>query len=281
MSVARRKVKPLLQPVIVVHPPNEQTVSCDLRNSKIALPMPLNNILAASVGMSHRHHRPEIMDRSGLDRLKHRCALTGLRRLNLASGVCHQLCKELTRYSRSRGVSRLRVLDIASGGGDVPFGLWKLALQRGLDLRILGLDISAAACEFAMEQCRPAGGSIVFEQCDVTRDFIPNGFDVVTCSLFLHHLTCDQATNLLMRMAAAGRLLLANDLRRCASGYLMAQLACRCLTRSPIVRYDGPQSVANAFTATEMRELCMAAGLVDATVHKVWPCRMLVRRQEK
>jgi hypothetical protein len=82
----------------------------------------------------------------------------------------------------------------------------------------------------------------------VTRGFTHRGFDVVTCSLFLHHLTSDQATNLLMRMAAAGRLLLANDLRRCVSGYLMAQLACRCLTRSPIVRYDGPQSVANAFT---------------------------------
>jgi len=221
------------------------------------------------------------MDQSDLDRTKHRYALTGLRRLNLVSGVCRQLCKELIRYSHSRGVASLRVLDIASGGGDVPFGLWKLARKRGLDLRILGLDVSAAACEFAMEQCRPAGRSIVFEQCDVTRDFIPSGFDVVTCSLFLHHLTYDQASSLLMKMAAAGRLLLANDLRRCATGYLMAQLACRCLTRSPIVRYDGPQSVANAFTATEMRELCMAAGLVDATVHKAWPCRLLVRRQER
>ena len=163
----------------------------------------------------------------------------------------------------------------------MPFGLWKLAQKTGLDLRILGLDISAAACEFAREQCRTAGGSIVFEQSDVIRDFIPDGFDVVTCSLFLHHLTCDQASNLLMKMGAAGRLLLANDLRRCTNGYLMAQLACRCLTRSLIVRYDGPQSVANAFTASEMRDLCMAAGLVDATVHKAWPCRMLVRRQAK
>jgi 2-polyprenyl-3-methyl-5-hydroxy-6-metoxy-1,4-benzoquinol methylase len=220
------------------------------------------------------------MDQSGLDAIKHRSALAGLRRLNLASGVCHQVCRELTRYSRFRGVANLRVLDIASGGGDVPFGLWKLAKRRGLDLRILGLDVSAAACEFATKQCRPAGGSILFEQCDATRDAIPGGFDVVTCSLFLHHLTYDQASNLLMKMAAAGRLLLANDLRRCATGYLLAQLACRCLTRSPIVRYDGPQSVANAFTAMEMRELFMDAGLEDATVHKVWPCRMLVRRQE-
>jgi 2-polyprenyl-3-methyl-5-hydroxy-6-metoxy-1,4-benzoquinol methylase len=220
------------------------------------------------------------MDRSGLDITKHRVALAGLGRLNLASGVCRQICKELVRYSRFRGVARLRVLDIASGGGDVPFGLWQLAKRQGLDLSILGLDVSAAACNFATEKCQAAGGAILFEQCDAVRDAIPRGFDVVTCSLFLHHLTYDQASDLLVKMATAGRLLLANDLRRCATGYLLAQLAGRCLTRSPIVRYDAPQSVANAFTAMEMRELCLAAGLADAMVLNTWPYRMLVRWQE-
>jgi 2-polyprenyl-3-methyl-5-hydroxy-6-metoxy-1,4-benzoquinol methylase len=271
-----------LEPLFLTSP-----VTIDCRQLRLTLghirfirTVPFTNILTTSISLSHRHLRPEVMDQSGLDTIKHRSALAGLRRLNFASGVCHQLFRELSRYSRFRGVANLRVLDIASGGGDVPFGLWKLAKRRGLDLRILGLDVSAAACEFATEQCRPAGCSILFEQCDATCDVIPSGFDVVTCSLFLHHLTCEQAANLLMKMAAAGRLLLANDLRRCAAGYLLAHLACRFLTRSPIVRYDGPQSVANAFTATEMRELCVAAGLADATVQKIWPCRMLVRRQE-
>ncbi len=220
------------------------------------------------------------MDRPGLDKIKHRYALVGLRRLNLASGVCRQLCNELIHYSRFRRVTKLKVLDIASGGGDVALGLWRRARKRGLDLQILGLDVSAAACEFANEQCREANDSIIFDQLDVITNPLPTGFDVVTCSLFLHHLTYDQALNLLSKMAAAGRLLLASDLRRCASGYFMAQLACHCLTTSPIVRYDGPQSVANAFTVSEILELCGNAGLVDATVHNVWPSRFLIKRQE-
>ncbi len=93
--------------------------------------MPLDTLFAASAGLLHRDHRPEIMDQLGLDYLKHRSALTGLRRLNLASGVCKQLCKELIRFGHTLGVARLNVLDIASGGGDVPFGLWKLA-QEGI-----------------------------------------------------------------------------------------------------------------------------------------------------
>jgi 2-polyprenyl-3-methyl-5-hydroxy-6-metoxy-1,4-benzoquinol methylase len=220
------------------------------------------------------------MDQPGLDKIKHRSALAGLRRLNLASGVCRQLCNELVRYSRSRRVMKLKVLDIASGGGDVALGLWRRARKRGLDLQILGLDVSAAACEFANEQCREATGSVMFEQLDVTTNPLPAGFDVVTCSLFLHHLTRDEASILLSKMAVAGRLLLASDLRRCASGYFMAQVACHCLTTSPVVRYDGPQSVANAFTMSEMRELCDDAGLADATVHKVWPCRLLIKAEK-
>jgi 2-polyprenyl-3-methyl-5-hydroxy-6-metoxy-1,4-benzoquinol methylase len=241
--------------------------------------MPLKNLLAAPLTLTSRDHRPEIMDQSWLDREKHRGALSGLGRLNLASGVCHQICRKLIAYCRSRGLSSLRVLDIASGGGDVPWGVWKLARRRGLDLRILGLDVSDTACEYATDQCRAAAGSIVFEQCDVLCGPIPVGFDVVTCSLFLHHLTVDQATDLLRKMADAGHLLLANDLRRSATGYVLAQLACRVLTTSPVVRHDGPQSVANAYTVKEMRHLCARAGLLDATVHRAWPWRVMVVRQ--
>jgi 2-polyprenyl-3-methyl-5-hydroxy-6-metoxy-1,4-benzoquinol methylase len=241
--------------------------------------MSLKSLFAPPLRLTSRNHQPEIMDQSWLDRDKHRCALAGLRRLNLVSGVCHQIFKRLMAYCHSRNLSSLRVLDIASGGGDVPFGVWKLAQKRGLDLRILGLDVSTTACEYATNQCRPAGGSIVFDQCDVLGESIPDGFDVVMCSLFLHHLTARQASNLLRKMADAGRLMLANDLRRSATGYLLAQLACRMLTTSPVVRHDGPQSVANAYTVCEMRTLCVAAGLADATVHRAWPWRVMVVRQ--
>jgi 2-polyprenyl-3-methyl-5-hydroxy-6-metoxy-1,4-benzoquinol methylase len=249
--------------------------------SGFALPMLFHSRLAESITLSLRDNRPEIMDQPGLDREKHCGALAGLRRLNLVSGVARQMFKELTTYGRSRGLRSLRVLDIACGGGDVPLAIWKLAQKRGLNLRILGLDVSANACEYAREHCRAAAASIAFDQCDVKRESIPDGFDVVTCSLFLHHLTFDQAAKLLKKMADAGRLLLVNDLRRCAMGYILAQLACRLLATSSVVRYDGPQSVANAFTVSEMRKLCMNAGLLDASIRKAWPCRMIVVRQER
>jgi 2-polyprenyl-3-methyl-5-hydroxy-6-metoxy-1,4-benzoquinol methylase len=229
-----------------------------------------------TTSLSQRHFHAELMDRPGLDLAEHRRALVGLGRLNAVSRACRRLWREIVTHTSVKRDGRLRVLDVASGGGDIALGLWRLARRHGVELRVLGLDVSPTACAHATERCRPAGRSIVFQQSDVTSDALPAGFDVVTCSLFLHHLAGEQATRMLRKMAAAGRVLVVSDLRRSAAGYALAQAACRVLTRSPIVRFDGPQSVANAFSVSEMRDLCAAASLQAATVRRAWPCRMIV-----
>jgi 2-polyprenyl-3-methyl-5-hydroxy-6-metoxy-1,4-benzoquinol methylase len=220
-----------------------------------------------------------MMDQPNLALSAHRAALCGLRRLNVASGVCRQLWRPIGAYARANQLDRVRVLDVASGGGDVPLRLWKLAKRHGVALQVLGLDVSSAACRIAAERCRPSAGAITFQQADVIRDALPTGFDVVTCSLFLHHLSFAEAANLLRRMSVAGRLLVVHDLRRCAGGYALAQLACHLLTTSAVVHCDGPRSVANAFSLTEMRKLCAEAGLTDTRVQPAWPYRLMVIRQ--
>jgi 2-polyprenyl-3-methyl-5-hydroxy-6-metoxy-1,4-benzoquinol methylase len=228
------------------------------------------------LSLAERRLRPELMDQPGLARADHARALNGLRRLNIASSASRQLWSVIARHARAAQGTRLRLLDIASGGGDIPLGLWRLAHRRGVDLQILGLDISGAACTEAAQRCRPAGKAITFQCTDVTTAALPKGFDVVTSSLFLHHLPWNQATALLRKMREAARLVVISDLRRSAAGYAVAQAACRLLTRSPIVRYDGRQSVASAFTLSEVRELCREAGMQDAVVRRAWPCRLMI-----
>jgi SAM-dependent methyltransferase len=227
---------------------------------------------------AERRLQPEVMDQPGLDVRDHELALDGLRRLNAASGVCRQFWRLIARHGHLSRGRPLKVLDVASGGGDVALGLWTIAERTGIKLQTLGLDTSDSACRHAARRCRPAGGAIRFQQADVTKEPLPTSFDVVICSLFLHHLTLAQSVRLLAAMAAAGRLLLVSDLRRSAAGYALAQAACRLATTSPIVRYDGPQSVANAFSLAEVRELCVDAGLPDAAVRRAWPYRFMIVR---
>jgi hypothetical protein len=102
------------------------------------------------------------------------------------------------------------------------------------------------------------------------------------CSLFLHHLSRDQAVELLRRMASrATRLVLVNDLRRSALGLMLAHAATRVLSSSEIVHTDGPRSVAAAFSLEELRLLSRDAGLETATIARRWPFRFLLNWERK
>lgn len=75
---------------------------------------------------------------------------------------------------------------------------------------------------------------------------------------------------------AADKLVVVNDLLRSRIGYTAAQLVCRVVTRSDVVRFDGPQSVAAAFRLEEVRKLADRAGLRGTRLEKVWPFRFLL-----
>ena len=103
---------------------------------------------------------------------------------------------------------------------------------------------------------------------------LPGGFDVVTCSLFLHHLDEPDVLTVLRAMAAAGSLVLVNDLVRSRFNLLQVWVAARLFSRSRVVHVDGPLSIRGALTVAEMRRLAEQAGLTGATVQSKFPCRM-------
>jgi 2-polyprenyl-3-methyl-5-hydroxy-6-metoxy-1,4-benzoquinol methylase len=173
----------------------------------------------------------------------------------------------------------LTILDIASGGGDLVIRLAKRLAQEGIVTRIRGCDISPTAIEYASDQARQAGlANVQFSACNALEEEFPEPqYDVVMCSLFLHHLTREQGVLLLSRMKrATGQLLLVDDLRRTAFGYWLAWLGCRILSRSRIVHYDGPVSVAGALSSDEAMQMASEAGLKEARVLHHWPQRFLL-----
>lgn len=219
--------------------------------------------------LTRRVRIPELMDDPNLDSEEHRRALAGLARLNAFSNSVGVLWKPLRKLNRP-----LRVLDVATGSGDVPLGLMKKANAAGVSLEVAGCDISPTTIETA----KRAAPGIHFFVHDAIRDPLPSGFDVVTCSLFLHHLDDDHAIILLQRMAeAAGSLVLVNDLSRSRFNYLSVWFACNILTRSRVVRFDGPASVRSAYSPAEALALAERAGLTGAQVSTRFPCRYLLQ----
>jgi 2-polyprenyl-3-methyl-5-hydroxy-6-metoxy-1,4-benzoquinol methylase len=224
----------------------------------------------------NRALQPEAMDDSSLEDDRHRRALRGLSRLNRLSGSARILWPPLAALARPE-TSCLRVLDLACGAGDVPLGLWRRARRAGIYVDIHGVDISPQAVRFAQERAEQEGAPLNFGVRDVLRNPLPEGFDAVLCSLFLHHLNEDQVVLLLTKMRqAARRIVLVNDLLRSDRGLWLAYLASRLFTSSAVVRVDATRSVRAAFTADEMRNLARRARMNGAEVSRRWPLRLLL-----
>lgn len=212
------------------------------------------------------------MDRPDLDPEAHRRALRGLARINALSRTSAAIWKGLAPWVRD---DRLRVLDLACGGGDVPVALWKRARRARVGVEIEGRDRSELAVEVARERAEEAGAPLRYRTADVLEDPLPDGADVVMTSLFLHHLDPPEAVELLRRMSgAATRGVLVEDLRRCRWGSLLAAVIPRLVSSSPVVHVDARLSARAAYTVQEVRQLADRAGLAGTRVRRHWPARL-------
>lgn len=217
------------------------------------------------------------MDDPGLPKAEHQLALAGLARLNRWSRGDAGLWQMLQAEARRVSPRPLRVLDIATGSGDLPIRLSHRARSANLPIHFSACDWSPTALEVAAQAAARAQVSIQFFQLDALLDAIPLEFDVITVSLFLHHLTDEQIVALLSKLGqATKRLVLVNDLARSWWNFGAVYLASRLLSRSSVVHFDGPVSVQAAFTRAELSELAHRGGLENPVVRSQFPARWLL-----
>lgn len=219
----------------------------------------------------------ERMDEPGQDAGELARALGDLRRVNRWLGgtrvVLHHLSILFGRHPRPR----YRVLDVATGSGDVPLAIARWARRRAIDVVIVGLDNHHITLALAREHL--AGeASVTTELADALR--LPYGdgdFDFALCSTALHHFDRqDDAIQVLRELDRVSSLgWIVSDLARSRPALLGARLlAATVWRRHPITRHDGPLSVRRALTASELRALADEAGFAAAVVHSHFPFRI-------
>lgn len=217
------------------------------------------------------------MDDPALDSAEHLQALRGLERINRISRSVPIVWEPIRALAREIGGRPVRVLDVATGAGDVPIGCARRAQRAGIHLQIEACDRSPRALEYARHQAGQARVEVRFFELNAIADSIPSGYDVVMCSLFLHHLEDADVVDLLQRMKEATRhLVVINDLVRSPAALLLVSLGTRLFSSSQVVHTDGPRSVRAAYTLEEIQAMADKAGLTGATVANRQPCRFLL-----
>ncbi len=153
-----------------------------------------------------------------------------------------------------------RVLDLCTGAGDIPRLMVDWARAADITLRLDAVDASDAALEVA-RRASAAHPEINFLRGDARTFESADSYDLVTCSLALHHF-CDEDADTVLRRCRhlTHRFALVADLERSLATSLGVRLLTTLFYREPQTRADGIMSAQRAFSFSELRALADAAG---------------------
>ena len=188
--------------------------------------------------------------------------LRDLRRINRWLGGVALTAAAIDALAAHR--TGLSILDVGTGGADIPVALLASASRRDRSLHIVGLDSrpEVLAAALADRAVTDADGLTLQVGDGRSLPYADDSFDVVHASLVLHHLDGSDGVALLREMARVSRLgIVVNDLHRSRLAWLGAWLVGHVLTRNRYTRHDAPLSVRRAYRVDEALALVRGTGL--------------------
>jgi 2-polyprenyl-3-methyl-5-hydroxy-6-metoxy-1,4-benzoquinol methylase len=155
---------------------------------------------------------------------------------------------------------KLRVVDLATGSGDIPRLIVDYARKINATVAIDAVDRQPATLEIARGLSADYP-EISYREANVLEWNSSEPYDITLCTLALHHFSNEDAARLLRRCCQVSRkFVLVSDLRRSFSLIAGVYILTALIFREPMTRYDARLSTIRAFSFSEMRDLAVRAG---------------------
>jgi SAM-dependent methyltransferase len=208
----------------------------------------------------------EILDSGGCSVRDAQGALAVLGRINRWFGGVATTQKMVERVAQATSAKHFSMLEVAAGLGEVPAQVSAEVARRGVTLDVTLLDRArshlpnhhrVANRNRANGNHFPRNGGVVADA--LALPFADDAFDLVSCSLFAHHLnTCALAEFVREGLRVSRRALLINDLVR-HPVHLALVYASFPIMRSRVAWLDGLTSVRRAYVPDEIRSVLASA----------------------
>jgi ubiquinone/menaquinone biosynthesis C-methylase UbiE len=193
-----------------------------------------------------RVNTPEILDSDDCSPQEVETSLRDLSRINRWFGGVATTQKLIERVAAATGQKCFSLLEVAAGFGEVP----KVAGER---LGPKGIRLDVTLLDRRHSHLLPGNRSVVADA--LALPFPGNSFDLVSSSLFTHHLEPTELISFVNEaLRVSRRAVLINDLIRHPL-HLALVYAGFPLMRSHVSRVDGVASVRRAYTPEEMRAM--------------------------
>src|SRR5258708_23407949 len=207
--------------------------------------------------------------------------------------VVHQTLRELEFINRTLGgnqitidgvntllqnqsSSRLEIIDMGCGGGDMLILLSKKFSAKNVNLKLLGIDANPHIVEYAR---RNGGNSNIAFECTniLSEEFESKTFDIAIATLFFHHFSFEELVNILKKLHSQARIgIVINDLHRHPLAYYSIKLLAKLFSKSAMVKFDAPLSVLRGFSKKEIKDILDKAGIINYSLNWCWAFRWKV-----
>ncbi len=189
----------------------------------------------------------EMLDDSRTPEAQIRQSLDFMRFVNVFFGGTRAV---LDYFDGVKTPARFSVLDLGSGGGDIPFELARWAAKKGKKIYVTAIDLNPYCLTYAGE--RFASPSIRFLNRSAFDFETLGSFDYIISSMFFHHLSEEEIVTLLKRIDVHSRRgFLVNDLLRSRLHYAGTSLV-SFFTFKKILFNDARLSVRRGFKEKDL-----------------------------
>lgn len=223
----------------------------------------------------NRTDDPEIMDdfnikgdvlKDALDKIARINHLLGGNKLTL-NGV-----KKLLR--KVSGQNLIKIVDVGCGNGDMLRRLADYGLQKNLNLELIGVDANTFTIDYAA--ALSSGYENINYTCEdiFSKSFSELKYDIVLCTLILHHFKNDEILSLLDTFYGNAKLgFVINDLHRNVLAYRLFQALCFVFRLNEMSRKDGLTSILRGFKKQELIDFSKKLKFKKYSIEWKWAFR--------
>lgn len=227
-----------------------------------------------TVNTQYRTQEAEIMDDFSLQGEELREALDQIARINQLLGGNKVTLEGINKVMPSNKTETITIADIGCGNGDMLRMLSEFAQKNKLDFKLIGIDANDFTINYA-KKLSVAYPNIDYQCVDIfSEDFKTLKFDIIVCTLTLHHFTNEQILNIITTFRDNAKTgIIINDLHRSKLAYRLFELICFIFKLNRMSRQDGLVSILRGFKKNELEEFSKKLNLKNYNINWKWAFR--------
>jgi 2-polyprenyl-3-methyl-5-hydroxy-6-metoxy-1,4-benzoquinol methylase len=227
------------------------------------------------INTKFRTNNPEIMDDFAMEGEILREALDKIAKINQLLGgnqLTLQGVQDLIQNCDKK--QQITIVDVGCGNGDMLRKLSKFGNKNQYNFNLIGIDANDFTINYA-RKISEKYSNISYQCQDIfDKQFSELKYDIVLCTLTLHHFKNNQIEDLLDVFNTNSKIgIVINDLHRSSISYRLFQLVALVFNLNEMSKQDGLTSILRGFKKEELVAFSEKLQFKKYTVHWRWAFR--------